>query len=93
VNAAAIRQLLASGMSIAGIGRHFGCCEQTVRAHMDRAGIARNRGRTPRKHDPTPDEIAVLAAECLARRTESPPESQWEPPHLTWDGQAFRVLG
>jgi len=93
VNADTIRQLLGNGISIAGIGRRLGCCEQTVRAHMDRAGINRNRGKTPKKPDPTPAEIEVLAAECLSRRTEPAPEVRWTPPHLAWEGHGFRVLG
>jgi transposase-like protein len=91
---AEIRMMVARRVSIAKIARTFGCSPNTIRARLDRLGIPRSHYVSPKKRDPTPAEIEKLKAECLARRApeERRPE-RWTPPHLSWDGQAFRVLG
>jgi len=94
IDADELRRLDGEGVNITRLALHFKCSTHTIRKRMDLAGIARLHRSTPRTVDPTPEEIAERAAECLARR---PPEMQrpdrWTPPHLLWDGQAFRVLG
>ena len=90
-----LRQMHGRSVSITEIARHFGCCTQTIRARMDKIGIRRRHALGKQKHvDPTPAEIAERAAECLARRApEMRAPERWTPPNLSWDGQAFRVLG
>jgi IS30 family transposase len=67
-----LRQMHGRSVSITDIARHFGCCTQTISKRMDAIGIRRRHHLAKSKHkDPTPEEIAERAAECLARR---PPE-------------------
>jgi hypothetical protein len=82
-------------VSITDIAKHFGCCAETIRKRMDKIGIGRRHHvGTPKRKDPTPAEIAELTAAIRASRPEEVERiDQWKPPHLLWDGQAFRVLG
>jgi transposase-like protein len=90
-----LRQMHGRSVSITDIAKHFGCCAQTIRKRMDAIGIRRRHHLGKQKHiDPTPAEIAELTAAIRAARPEEVERiSHWEPPHLAWDGQAFRVLG
>jgi transposase-like protein len=90
-----LRKMHGRSVSITEIARHFGCCTQTIRARMDKIGICRRHHvGTPKRKDPTPAEIVELTAAIRAARPEEFQQiSHWEPPHLAWDGQGFRVLG
>ena len=90
-----LRQMHGRSVSITDIARHFGCCTQTIRARMDKIGIRRRHHLGKPKHkDPTPAEIAERAAAIRATWPEEVERiARWTPPNLSWDGQAFRVLG
>ena len=93
IDADKLRLLDSQGVNITGLALHFGCSTHTIRKRMDLAGIERKHRSTPRRRDPTPAEIKQMAALLRAKR---PPEVEaertWTPPHLSWDGQAFRTL-
>jgi hypothetical protein len=93
INETELRKMHGRRVSITKMAAHFGCSVKTIRARMDRIGIRRGRGVTPKRRDPTPAEIKKMGALLRAKR---PPEVEaertWTPPNFSWDGQAFRTL-
>jgi len=88
-----LHELWASGVSYIEIAAALGCSQSYVHRLKTRHKLP-NRQRANREifnSDPTPEQIAERAAECIARR-EGPPEPKGERfsiPRYSWDGRRF----
>ena len=88
-----LHELWASGASYIEIAAALGCSQSFVARLKVRHKLP-NRQRSMREifeNDPTPEQIAERAAECLARR-DAPAEPKGERfsiPRYSWDGRRF----
>jgi len=94
--AVTLHRLWARGDSYQEIAAALGCSQSFVSRLKDRHKLP-NRQKANREifeDDPTPEEIAERAAECLARRV-GPPEpkaERYSPPRYSWDGFRFNGI-
>jgi hypothetical protein len=93
---AQLQQLWAAGKTHVEIAAALGCATAYVAQLVARHKLPRRRRayHGPQEDDPTPEQIAERAAECIARR-EGPPEPKGERvsvPRYMWDGFRFHGL-
>jgi hypothetical protein len=93
---AQLRQLWAAGKTHVEIAAALGCATAYVAELVSRHNLPRRRPayHGPQEDDPTPEQIAKRAAECLARRV-GPPEpkaERYSPPRYSWDGFRFHGI-
>lgn len=95
--AATLHQLWARGDSYLEIAAALGCSESFVHHLKVRHKLADRQKRTREifEDDPTPEQIAQLAAECRARRPEpaTPKGERINVPRYSWDGYRFNAIG
>ena len=94
---ARLEQLWAAGKTHVEIAAALGCATAYVAQLVTRHSLPRRRPayHGPQEDDPTPEQIAERAAECLARRA-GPPEpkaERYSPPRYSWDGFRFNGIG
>jgi hypothetical protein len=91
-----LHEMWAAGETYEAMAAALGCSKSCIN-HLKNRHKLPNRQKPNRdvfRDDPTPEQIAERAAECLARR-EGPPEPKGERysiPRYSWDGFRFQPL-